>query len=119
MRNALFGCALVIVVYACLEAFSYAAFWVIEAEPFSFSRLAESRADRQEIQRVEAEPGTATERTRPAWRQVRASRFLPHPYLGAIPESTTAYHWWIPNLKGAPLNASDALNIVLTGGSVA
>ena len=119
MRNAFFRCALVIVVYVCLEAFSYAAFWLIEAEPFSFSRLAESRANRQEIQRFEAEPGTLNERTRPAWRQVRASRFLPHPYLGAIPESTAAYHWWIPTLKGAPLNESDALNIVLTGGSVA
>ncbi len=30
MRSALFRCALVIVVYVCLEVFSYAAFWLIE-----------------------------------------------------------------------------------------
>ncbi|MEE8556930.1 MAG: hypothetical protein V3T14_03485 [Myxococcota bacterium] len=119
MRNALFRCALVALVYLSLEAFSFAAFWVIDSEPFSFSRLAESREKRREIQRLETEPGTLTERTRPVWREVRASRFLPHPYLGAIPESSTGYHWWIPNLKGPPLNASDTRNVVLTGGSVA
>ena len=111
-RSAKFGLLLALLLYVLLEGLSWMAYGWLTAEPYSPSKLSHQR---RELIAALPVPDTTSPRA-------SLQKYVPHPYLGYVmnPESfQEARDWWIYADSDPFESPTEAVQVVLVGGSVA